>query len=304
VDAAAIAEVRRFNRTVSERLGVLRDRYLGRRRPIGEARLLWEAGHDEKRGVELRALRARLGLDSGYLSRLLRALEGEGLVAVEADAVDRRVRRVRLTPKGRRERGVLNRRSDELSAGVLEPLSPRQRERLLAAMAEVDKLLVASMIEIAVEAPTSADARACLTSYFTELDRRFEGGFERDREWPLDVPEFAPPHGSMLVARLRGKPVGCVGLRRLAPGVGEIKRMWVDESLRGAGLGARLLVAIEDEARRRRFGTVRLDTNRALAEAITLYRRHGYVEIARYHHDDAYGDFFFEKRLDPSPRRR
>jgi DNA-binding MarR family transcriptional regulator len=74
-----VAEVRRFNRTVSERIGVMRADFLGRHRPYGESRLLWEIGED---GSELRELRARLGLDSGYLSRSLRALEHAGLVTV------------------------------------------------------------------------------------------------------------------------------------------------------------------------------------------------------------------------------
>src|SRR3954467_11790687 len=85
----AIADVRRFNRTVTERLGVLRDRFLGLGRPLGEARLLWEIGAD---GCELRTLRARLNLDSGYLSRSIRSLEAAGLVTVVPSPADRRAR--------------------------------------------------------------------------------------------------------------------------------------------------------------------------------------------------------------------
>src|SRR3954465_8436458 len=101
MDGTAVARVRRFNRTVTQRLGVLEETYLSRRRPIGQARLLWEIGPD---GAQVRALRARLGLDSGYLSRLLRALEADGLAMVGADPADRRVRTVRLTPAGLIER--------------------------------------------------------------------------------------------------------------------------------------------------------------------------------------------------------
>ena len=72
-----IEQVRRFNRTVTERVGALDDHFLGRDRALGEARLLWEIGPD---GCEVRLLRARLALDSGYLSRLLRSLEAAGLV--------------------------------------------------------------------------------------------------------------------------------------------------------------------------------------------------------------------------------
>src|SRR3954468_3382429 len=102
---AMVDHVRRFNRTVTERVGALNDHFLGRSRPLAEARLLWEIGRD---GCEVRLLRARLGFDSGYLSRLLRSLEAAGLVTVAESPHDRRVRAAQLTAKGRAERGVLD----------------------------------------------------------------------------------------------------------------------------------------------------------------------------------------------------
>src|SRR3954469_15963303 len=94
---AATQHVRSFNRTVTQRIGVLQDEYLARGRPLGASRVLWEVGHGP---VDARALRARLDLDSGYLSRLLRALEGEGLVVVEPGASDGRGRRGGVTAPG------------------------------------------------------------------------------------------------------------------------------------------------------------------------------------------------------------
>src|SRR5579862_8887247 len=110
MSSAMVDQVRRFNRVVTERVGALNDHFLGRGRPLGEARLLWEIGLD---GCEVRVLRARLGLDSGYVSRLLRALERDGLARLETGPGDRRVRIARLTALGRRERAVLDRSSDE-----------------------------------------------------------------------------------------------------------------------------------------------------------------------------------------------
>src|SRR5262245_31976575 len=136
MDSASIQRVRSFNRTVTERVGALTDRFLGRHRPLGEARLLWEIGAD---GAEVRELRNRLSLDAGYLSRLLRALERQHLVAVDASRTDGRVRRVRLTKAGRAERRELDRRSDAAARGLLEPLTGRQRSRLLSAMDEVER---------------------------------------------------------------------------------------------------------------------------------------------------------------------
>src|ERR1700722_4631064 len=98
METELIGPVRRFNRTVTERIGVLSDDYLARSRPLGASRVLWEIGAG---GADVRSLRARLQLDSGYLSRLLRGLEAEGLVAVQAGDGGRRGRAVALTAGGR-----------------------------------------------------------------------------------------------------------------------------------------------------------------------------------------------------------
>src|SRR3954471_15150695 len=108
MDAALVDQVRRFNRTVTQRVGALSERYMARDRPLGEARLLWEVGVE---GCEVRALRSRLELDSGHASRLLRSLEADGLVEV-VPAWDRRVRIARLTEAGLAERATLDERSD------------------------------------------------------------------------------------------------------------------------------------------------------------------------------------------------
>src|SRR5258708_38929475 len=117
MDDQAVQQVRSFNRTVAERIGALDDRFLGRARPMGGARTLWEVGPG---GSEVRALRARLVLDSGYLSRVLRSLERQGLVTVSTSPDDRGVRRVRLTETGLAERAELDRRSDEVALSILE----------------------------------------------------------------------------------------------------------------------------------------------------------------------------------------
>ena len=153
MDAASIQQVRSFNRAVVARVGALNDHFLGRDRPVGEARLLWEIGRE---GAEVRELRGRLGLDSGYVSRLLRSLETTGLVSVDESAADRRVRRARLTAAGLAERAELDRRSDELAAHILAPLSESQRTRLVTAMAEVERLLNASLVTIESEDPATA----------------------------------------------------------------------------------------------------------------------------------------------------
>ena len=228
---AAIAQVRRFNRTVTQRVGALDDRFLARDRSLGESRLLWEIGPDER---DVRSLRTELGLDSGYLSRLLRSLEAAGLVTVRASESDGRVRTARLTRAGVAERAVLDRRSDELAASLLAPLGAHQRERLVAAMAEVERLLTASLVEVAPADPDDPRAQHCFNAYFAELDRRFEGGFEVARSLPVERRQLLPPAGLVLVASLRGEPLGCGCLKLRGAGPAEIKRLWVAETARGA----------------------------------------------------------------------
>jgi DNA-binding MarR family transcriptional regulator/GNAT superfamily N-acetyltransferase len=260
---------------------------------LGEARVLWEIG---ERGCDVRTLRARLDLDSGYLSRLLRALEGAELVRVERSASDQRVRTARLTRRGMRERAVLDRRSDELSASLLQPLDPAQRDRLVTGMAEVERLLTAAMVVIAPVDPAHPDAQHCLQQYFAELDRRFEGGFDPARSNAPDVDVLRPPAGVLLIASLHGQAIGCGALRFHRGAPPDIKRMWVAESARGLGLGRRLLGALERLAAERGAPVVRLETNKTLTEAIALYRSAGYVEIDAFN-DERYGDHWFEKHL-------
>ncbi|HKE52401.1 MAG TPA: MarR family transcriptional regulator, partial [Actinomycetes bacterium] len=104
MDAEAVAQVRRFNRLVTQRVGALTDRFLARERSLGEARLLWEIGAAGAEGRDVRSLRGQLGLDSGYLSRLLQALQASGLITVGPKESDRRVRVARLTKRGLAER--------------------------------------------------------------------------------------------------------------------------------------------------------------------------------------------------------
>ncbi len=230
-----IEAVRRFNRAVTQRIGALDEAFLARGRPLGQARLLWEIGPG---GCDVRDLRARLDLDAGYLSRLLRSLERDGLVTVEVNEADARLRTARLTVAGQAERAELDRRSDTAAASLLDPLSVRQRGRLVTAMAEVERLLAVSAIVVCVRDPRDPDARYCLRAYVEELSGRFDGGFDPARSISAADHEMTPPAGLFLVATLRSEPVGC-GALKLHPGApAEIKRMWVAPSVRGLGLGA------------------------------------------------------------------
>ena len=175
MDASPIATIRKFNRVVTQRLGVLSDHYLARGRSLGASRVLWEIGLG---GADVRLLRARLELDSGYLSRLLRALEREGLVTVASSPADRRVRTARLTRRGIAEWQTLDRKSDEIAASLLAQLNERQRAALVEALAVAERLLSAGLVEVRLQDPTTDEAQACIASYFAELQGRLDGGFD------------------------------------------------------------------------------------------------------------------------------
>jgi DNA-binding MarR family transcriptional regulator/N-acetylglutamate synthase-like GNAT family acetyltransferase len=290
VRAEDVAAFRRFNRYFTRRIGVLDDHYLGQDRPLGEARLLFEIGD----GVSLRELRGRLGLDAGYLSRMAKALEAQGMVRLAVPAHDNRLRVIEPTPAGRAEVAEQQRRADALAAGLLEGLTPAKRAELTGAMATAERLLRLAGITVETVDGASADARACLDAYAADIAARFPEGF--DKAALVRPEEVTGDAGAFLVAYEEGRPVGCGALRRLAPGTGEIRHVWVHPGARRLGLARRLLAGLEREALARGLAVVRLDTHAVLTEAQAMYRACGYTEIPRYD-DNVYAAHWFEKRL-------
>lgn len=296
---STVAQVRSFNRTVTHRIGVLEGHFLGRARSLAASRLLFEIGPD---GIEVRHLRARLDLDSGYTSRLLRGLEAEGLIRTGRSSSDARARWVTLTPAGRKELAALNRLSDKAAASLLDRLNETQRGALVAAMETVERLLLAGAVRLDVEDPRSLAARYCLGRYFEELATRFETGFDPARSISAGARELTPPHGFFVLATLNDEPVGCGALKCHAAH-GEIKRMWVAPSFRGLGIGKRILDRLEALARERRLPLLRLETNKALTEAQSLYKSCGYREVRPFN-DEPYAHHWFEKALRPARQGR
>jgi DNA-binding MarR family transcriptional regulator len=276
--------LRRFNRTYTQRIGALHESFLGTGRPLGVSRLLFEIGPE---GAGVRDLRDRLTLDSGYLTRLLRRLDEEGLVEVSADPTDRRRRLATLTGPGLQAWRELDDRSEELAQQLVAPLTDRQRERLVGALATADLLVRAATIQLREVEPSDPAAVDAAGRYFAELQLRFPHGFDPGE------PDHA---GTFLLATSDGRPVAYGGVRALSPETGEIKRMWVHEDWRGAGLGSRMLRELETLAVRLGHQRVVLDTNGTLTEAIAMYGRAGYLSVERYN-DNPYAEAWFAKDL-------
>ena len=201
-----------------------------------------------------------------------------------------------LTRAGRAERRLLDKRSDELAESMLAPLDAERRERLVDAMRTVERLLTSAAVEIRPVDPNHPDARQCFRAYFAELDGRSESGFDPAAGISAEPHELTPPAG---LPAHRLPPLGGGGLRRgQAPSrrATEIKRMWVSSAVRGLGLGRRLLAELEALAAESGARATRLETNRALVEAISLYRSAGYREVPAFN-DEPFADHWFEKTL-------
>ena len=286
-----INRVRKFGRAVAGEVGALEDSFLNRGRPLGSARVLNAIGVGYQKVSDLRAY---LKLDTGLLSRLLRGLEAEGLIETTPSPDDRRSRITRLTAKGRAEFDIYETLSDERASNILA--SHKHARRLLDAMDVVTIALSRDQI-VFEEVDYSSDmAKYCLKANEEELSQRVSSDFTLEQSGVPDLSQMAPPHGTFVVARLEDLAVGCVGIKGSGGQIAEVKRMWIAPAARGLGLARTMMIHAEDAARALGIKTLRLDTNSALFEAVSLYQSMGWIEIDPFN-DDPYPDTFFEKQL-------
>ncbi|MET3924961.1 helix-turn-helix domain-containing GNAT family N-acetyltransferase [Devosia sp. 2618] len=286
-----ISRIRRFQRAVTSEIGVLDESFLGRGRPLGPARLLNAIGGGR---TEVSELRAYLQLDSGLMSRMLRGLESENLIEIEAGADDSRRRSVKLTATGEAEYAAYETLSNDQASALLSK-HPKP-EQLLAAMDLIASAMGKDRITFEEVDPRDERAISCLQAYYAELAARFKQGFDVTRSADPDAADMLRPRGSFIIALSDGQPLGCVGLKGTDKGYAEVKRLWIAPAARGLGMSHRLMAELERIAADLGINVLRLDTNKALPEALALYRKTGWTEINRFN-DDPYPDYFFEKRL-------
>ena len=286
--------LRRFNRLLTRRIGLLDERYLGSPLPFAQARLLYEIALLAPLGTH--HLRRLLAVDAAALSRGLAGLLARRLVRRRTDVANARQRIVDVTPRGRRLLGTLDGRASARFGAMVDRLLAADRSRLAAAVDEARRLLIGAVVRIERRPAAHPDVAAAQAAYLGEVARRL--GHPLD---PWNQRPIAPATAFLVVDGRR--PVGCGALRRIAPGVGEIKRMWLHPDARSLGLGKRLLDALESAAAAAGDREIRLDTNAALGAAIALYEAAGYRRIARYN-DNPDATHFYAKRLVPRRRRR
>lgn len=286
-----ISRFRSFSRSVAVEIGALEDSFLNRGRPLGPARVLNAIGIGYENVSDLRRF---LDLDTGLLSRFLRGLETEGLIKTEPNPVDRRSRVTKLTSKGEEEFEVYETLSNERAARAIA--KHKNAHRLLEAMDIVTIALSRESTTFEEVDYTSEIATKCLTAFAAELSQRLNTTFDLKKSGDPELSQMQHPHGTFVVARLGDMPLGCVGIKGSGGTLAEVKRMWITPAARGLGLGRRLMTTAEDAARALAIKTLRLDTNRILFEAVSLYQNMGWNEIDRFN-NDPYPDIFFEKKL-------
>lgn len=295
-------QVRRFNRFYTRRIGVLHDRLLDSEFSLAESRLLWELAHaaPDCPGPTATELGAALGLDGGYLSRLLRRLKERGLIQGVRSASDGRQTHLSLTAAGRRAFAPLDRRSQAQIGELLGTLDDARQQQLLQAFATVTRLLDPQ----AQPATGTVRLRPHRAGDMGWLIERHGALYAQEYGWDLRfealvariaadfIERLDPAREACWIAEHGGVRAGCVMLvqsrddatQQPLPGVAQLRLLLVAPEARGLGLGARLVDQCTGFARDAGYERIRLWTNSVLGAARHLYQRAGYRRVASEPH--------------------
>ena len=283
-----IPQIREFNRFYTRRIGVLGEGYLRTPYSLAQARLLYELA--QQRRTRWKDLLDGLGLDPGYLSRILKKLEKQRLLTRSVSAKDRRVSHLSLTAKGRRAFADLNRRSQTEIAKMLKPLPPAACDRLVASMGAIRELLdpAAAPDQITLRAHQPGDIGWVISRHGELYTREYRW----DATFEALVAEIA---GNFLknfdaarehcwIAERKGQRVGCIFLVKQSKTVAKLRLLLVDPAARGTGLGTRLVDECIATARRAGYKKLTLWTNDTLHAARRIYQRAGFVLVQEEKH--------------------
>lgn len=292
-----IAVWREFNRFYTARLGLLRDRYLDSGFSLTESRILYELLREPGRTAT--ALRKKLGLDAGYISRLLLSLSKRGLVQQIPSPADAREKLLKLSAKGRNAARQLDEHAREDISNMLRSLDACSRKTLMESLARVHEILrnPPSNLEILqASLKNLAAVRSLLSEYYDALN-------VVQRDTPTDIRKLlSDPNAGFWIAYVGAMPAGCVVLRPLSAHrlAGECKRLYVRPAFRGNGIAKALLDQLETFAMSRGLMWIYLDSKDDLHAAIKLYRQSGYRVCKRYN-DNPQATLFLRKKIGKSP---
>lgn len=286
-----VEAVRRFNRFYTKQIGVLREGLLETPFSLAEARVLYELAHRETPTAS--ELRADLGLDPGYLSRILRGFRKDGLIGSKPAEKDGRRSLLWLTRKGRTAFANLDKRSRTEVGSMIRKLPPAAQDRLVEAMRTIEALLDPSPEPRApyVLRPHQPGDMGWVVHRHGVLygqeqgwDERFEGVVARI---VADfVRDFDPRHERCWIAERDGAVVGSVFLVRKSQTVAKLRLLLVEPSARGLGIGRRLVDECLRFGRQAGYRKITLWTNSILHAARHIYQQTGFRLVHRAPHND------------------
>jgi DNA-binding MarR family transcriptional regulator/GNAT superfamily N-acetyltransferase len=281
-----ITAVRRFNRFYTRQIGVLRKNFLDSPYSLGEARVLYEIA--SRRAPTASDVGRALDLDAGYLSRLLANFERRGLIRRTASPSDARQSHLALSPRGRQVFALLDRRSQDDSAAMLQKLKVADQARLMEAMATIETLVGGEAV-VPTQRQGPYRLRAPVPGDFGWVVKRHAELYAQEYGWtePFEglcakiVADFAnandPKRERCWIAELDGDNVGCIFLVADSATVARIRLLLVDPKARGLKLGARLVDECVRFARRAGYKKITLWTHSVLTAARHIYQKAGFT---------------------------
>ena len=285
-----VGAVRRFNRLYTRRIGVLQDGYLRSPYSLAEARVLYELAQRERPTAT--ELAAELGLDHGYLSRILRGFNERGFITKTPSPNDRRQSLLSLTAKGRMAFAPLDRRSQNEIAAMIGELSAADQGRIVAAMHTIESALgeaPAPQVPYVLRPPRAGDMGWIVARHGALYGEEY-GWDERIEALTAEiVAAFVRNHDRKRercwIAEREGENVGSVLLMRDTDEIARLRLLLVEPKARGLGIGARLVEEALRFAREARYHKVTLWTQSVLTAARRIYERMGFKLIQHEAHD-------------------
>jgi DNA-binding MarR family transcriptional regulator/GNAT superfamily N-acetyltransferase len=284
-----VEAVRRFNRFYTQQIGVLQERLLRSPFSLTEVRILYELAHRQK--LTATELGKELGLDGGYLSRILRGFEKRGLIGRTPSEADGRQSHLGLTEEGRDAFAPINARSHDEVAAALSNLSTAQQKRLVEAMHTIERVLGAQPEQKALyllrphrpgDMGWVVHRHGLLYSQEYGWDDQFEALVAS--VVAKFIQHYDPKRERCWIAEKGGEPVGSVFLVKQSKTAAKLRLLLVEPKARGLGLGARLVSECVGFARQVGYRKIMLWTNSVLYAARHIYEEAGFRLIHKEHH--------------------